>query len=247
MSITGLNTREESEDSNLRQAIYTDAHDIRMNFADLQSKIRKKIKNHRELVASVLDLKILTKDEIERVKQAPNTTEVFIIIQDCWTFLDYDHFTHIVKSVCGEDEEKLVEAYTEQLKKFCRNIVDDCPKHLLKGDDSSSAKRDKLFVELDLNASDVRVMDFQKFKRHLAKILRCQVNKLLLFSIEEGCVLVTYILLSSIVFATELSLTCDQLDALRAESVISLKYNSSIIFRDVQSEGMTILILQIIV
>ena len=88
-------------------------------------------------------------------------------------------------------------------------------------------------------------MDFQKIKRHLAKILHCQVNKLLLFSIEEGCVLVTYILLSSIVFTAELSLTCDQLDALRAESVISLKYNSSIIFRDVQSEGMTILILQI--
>ena len=126
MSITGLNTctrqgtRGESEDINLRQAIYTDAHDIRMSFAALQRKIRKRIKNHRELVASVLDLKILTKDEIERVKQAPNTTEVFIIIQDYWTFLNYDHFTHIVKSVCGEDEEKLVEAYTEQLKRFCR-------------------------------------------------------------------------------------------------------------------------------
>lgn len=229
--------RQKLEDKSLIQAIRNETKAIKLKFAGLQQEIRtsitNKLKDRRVLVAIVSEMEILSEDDMRRVTDAPDTLGVYLIIKNYWSLLDYTYFAFIVRTLCGERENKMLEEYTAALEKFCRNRIVDCPY-----DDSESKK--KIYVKLDtevLKKDSKR--DHTKFTCWLANILHCEASDLELLSIEEGSILITFLVVSFVgdrLFEKGCeSLSIEQQDALRTECVITLKYESITIFSNTQT------------
>lgn len=230
------------EDQNELQTIDKETEDIMYEFARLQRKIRIKIeskfKDKRKLIIVVKELKILSKDDVKHIDGAADILDVFLVIQKYWSILDYRCLVHIAESLCDDAEMKEVETYTANLENFCKNRIVNCPPECLKNDHQDDGRRNKIYVKLNLEILNVSVEDIKKFKRRLATILHCSVDDLILLSIEDGSILLTFMVGAAIgdtMFKKGSdSLSSEQQAALKRERVMSLQYNSVIIFYDLQ-------------
>ena len=214
----------------LYQVITTDMKVMKRKFSTLLEKVWKSIDDYRGTVACLLDMAILSEEDEKQVKEAPNVNEIRIILaQKYWSFLDHENLQHIVETKCGDTEQKLMKEYSEKVKQFCERSVTELPSGFL-GSDTDHTGKKKLLVRLDLK--DPSLKHIKDVKVVIANILGCQASNLVLHDIENGSILVTFLVVASIgaeLFETK-SLTSEQEDLLRKEHVISLKFESTIFF-----------------
>ena len=119
--------------------------------------------------------------------------------------------------------------YCEEIKRFCERRVTELPTGSLgNGTDHSGMKK----LTVTLNLKDPSLKHIKDLKVVIANILGCLASQLVLENIENGSVLVTFLMVASVGAKLLLTrpLTTEQKNALRKKHVISLKYESTIVF-----------------
>ena len=214
----------------LCQLITTDVRVMKYRFSILLEELWKSIDDHEETVAVLLEMAILSEEDETQLKKTTCINEVRILLaHKYWSFLDYENLKHIVKAKCGDVQQIMMNEYGEEVKRFCERRVTEFPPGSL-GTGTDHAGMKKLTVTLDLN--DPSLKHIKHLKVVIANILGCPASKLVLYDIENGSVLVTFLVVASVgvkLFETR-SLTSEQQVALREEHVISLQYESTFVF-----------------
>lgn len=232
-------TRQPSEDENSVQVINKETRNIKLEFADLKERICDKITNKKKLILVLKRMEILTPDDMQSVEEADDVSDVFLVIEKYWSLLDYRYFAYIAQKLCSDAGRKMVEEYTAKLERFCRNRIVNCPPDCLKNDHQSDGRGNKIYVKLNLKILNVPVANILAFKCCLADILHLRPSDLILLSIGDGSILVTYMVLACVgdhIFEKGPdSLSSEQQTALKREHVTSLQYNLIVIYSDPQT------------
>ena len=223
-----LGSLSEEAKIDLYHKITKDVDLMKRKFSSLQNKIWIKMKNQLDLIVELaLGMGILSEDDEKRIYESPS--EVRKILTKYWSFLDYGNLEHIVDEVCGEEEQKKMKEYTVEVKKFCERRISEFPSGSL-GSGIKHPGMEKLYVMLNLN--DPFLKRIKDLKVVFANILGCPASKLVLQNIENGSVLVTFLITATL--GAELfertSLTDKQKEELRKEQVISIKYESVYVY-----------------
>ena len=216
-----LNPVKSSYHEDLHQRIHADVNRLRLKFATLQSTIRQKIKDHKELAAHVIGMYILSPQDEEKVTQAVCTNDIFNVLCKYWSLIDFSNLENITQNedVCSNVKQEM-EAYKAEVKRFCERRVSEVPPDVLKNN-TDQETMEKLVITLDLN--DAPLKNIKHLKEKIANILSKRASDLLVYDIGKGCVLVTLLMMGKSAFVN-LPLTAKQIAAFKEEHVISLIY-----------------------
>ena len=211
------------------QVVTNDVRKMKHKFFTLQQKIWESFDDQKGITACLLDMAILSEEDEKQVKEATSINDIRIsLAQIYWSFLDYENLEPIVETKCGDTEQKMMKEYGEKVKRFCERRVTEFPAGSLNnGTDHAGPGMKKLIVALNLK--DPSLKRIKQIKVVVANILGCPASKLILYDIEDGSVLVTFLVVGAKLLETR-SLTPEQEDALRKEYVISLNYDSTFVF-----------------
>ena len=203
----------------LHQRIHADVNRLRLKFANLQSTVRHKVKDHKELAAHVIGMYILGPHDEEKVTQAVCTNEIFNVLSKYWSLIDFSNLESITQNeeVCGNVKQEM-EAYKAEVERFCERRVSEVPPDVLKNN-TDQENMEKLVITLDLN--DAPLKNIKYLKEKIANILCKRASDLLLYDVGKGSVLVTLLLLGKNAFV-KLPLTADQITTFKEEHVVVL-------------------------
>ena len=211
----------------LYHSMYTDTKKIKRSFSRLQAKMRQNVTNHKRLIAHIMGMNILSEEDEQEVKKANNTDDVFIVLAKYWSFLDFENLEDIIEHNCGKPEQTLMKEYSEEVKRFCERRVSEFPRDSLCSDTNHDGMKE-LYIVFDLTDPSLNRIKHLKFV--VANILGCPASKLVLVNIGGGSVVATFLITTSLIAKLICSLTKEQEDALKAAQVISLKFQSRLIF-----------------
>ena len=157
-----------------------------------------------------------------KLEEADTVYKIFDLLgEECASFLNYDIYRSIQDKFCSDvdcDDFKYPEylkAYIEQHK--LKEFFDVNPKleKLTK-----ASKKLKLKMDIELTSKVARVINL---KSSLAALLGLRPSALRLFSIEEGCVLVTFLIPATVagsVFPADKKVDAQQMEGFRSLSVL---------------------------
>ena len=202
---------------------------IKREFATLQTKIRLSLKEKgvtaQDIAAHVIAFGVAEENK-EMIKTEESLEQVFILLTDCWSFLDCDLLDSIVEVYgTNEDHCRMVE-YQEKLQNFCKRRISELPSEVLLPKPCSQSQLQTLRreqVTIKLNMSDPRLFVIKEIKKKICKILNADPATLEIKEVKEGCVEVTFFILESVSkLWFNKPLNKEQRDAFRAASVLSL-------------------------
>lgn len=212
---------------------------MRDKFSKLQTMIRKNIKenaDHRDLVAHISGMYILSEEHETQVANAPTIDEIFYVLPKYWSFLDFSNLENIAETFCSRECEakKELDQYKYDVQQFCnRNVSEFPPGSLNNGTDNEGM--DKLIVTLDLKDPSLRHV--RSLKEVIANILGQPSSKLVLYDVGIGSIVVTYLISSLLgeklfleTTGTAKILTPEQEDQLLKANVVSLKFKEITVF-----------------
>ena len=167
---------------------------------------------------------ILNDDHKAQVKQATSPEDIFIVLADYWSFLDYEYLESIVKDLCDccTKTKTKMEQYVDEIKKFCERRVSEVPPSPFRND---TEHQEKLYVKLN-ECDNTSLKRVKNLKETIASILQRRPSELQLYSIQEGCIFVTFLISRSIgeeIFEKK-GLTKLQQEKFREAKVLSLKF-----------------------
>ncbi len=169
----------------------------------------------------------LMSDRKLELKKKNSITEIFdFLTTECTSFLNYDIFQKILENYnnIGKDQERL--KYHDHLKAYIeKHKITEFVKinPLLKSKNGSK----KFTLKFDIK-NTCKLAKIFELKQFIAKILKLHPSALELVDIEDGCVVVTFLIPASVadaIFTPDTVFTSQQADELRESSVLWLKCN----------------------
>lgn len=220
----------ESETEDLRYRINTDVEKMKFNFATLQTNVRQKIGDHKDLATHVLGMDILSADDAELVGNATSTNEVFNIISKYWSFIDYDILKNIADTFLSHchDHEQEMSKYNELLRQFCERRISELPLNFLStGTDAEEAEK----AIVILNMKDPSLEKIRDVKAAIADILNKPPSKFTIYDIGPGSVILTLLVGAEMIEMFEKTvLSEEQVDKLQKINVASLNFRYGIYY-----------------
>ncbi len=130
-----------------------------------------------------------------QLKKAATLKEIFIALHDCGSFLNYDVFQCILNKYEITDESNSeVLKYSEHLKAYLdQHKLSEFIKLNPSLETVMDPSKKKLILKFDI-ALPMRVTKVLDLKKAVAKILGLRTPALRLVGIEEGCVVVTFLI-----------------------------------------------------
>lgn len=214
---------------NLEYRIIKDVTEIHEKFATLQTQIRESLSSKgvcaKKVAAHVIAYGIVPQTSDEKLKFLKHDTleEVFSILSDHWSFLDYDLLKSIVKNYGNEDEECIIEEYQKQLELFCKRRVSEVPKEFIQNK-SEHDLRDKVIIKL--NCDHPRLKDIKDLKSKVCNVMGIEPAKLQIINVHCGCVEVIFLTSRHISYVFERPLTKQQWEAFQSASIVCLSYGA---------------------
>ena len=153
------------------------------------------------------------------LKSADTVSKVFLVLADYFSFFNYHVIEHII-TVCGtrEDKENLLK-YKEKFDEYAKRRIFEC--HPCFGPESETDHTD-VFVKVDSQYENFTVIEVERFRCHLSKILRVSSQGVLrLCRVEKGCFQLMF-QVPSFVQQKIFPLSREQEKALAEEKVIRL-------------------------
>lgn len=215
---------------NLEYKITKDVAEIHEKFATLQTRIRESLSSKvcaKNIAAHVIAYGIVNQSSDEKLKFLKHDTleEVFSILSDHWSFLDYDLLKSIVKNYGSEDEESEIEKYQKQLKLFCERRVSEVPKEFIQLQKKSEHDlRDKVIIKLKLDHPKLK--DIKDLKSKLCNVMSIEPATLQIVNVHLGCVEVIFLVSKHISYVFERPLTEQQWKAFQSASIVCLSYGA---------------------
>lgn len=193
----------EAEREDFEHQILLDLKRIRFKFSKLQSALRKSLTQKKvktkQIVAHVIGYGVfkdqlqdkdesLLKSSEEKLKSATSIEDVFIELSNYWSCIEYDILTIIIDEYGDDDDQKMIEEYTNAVKAFFQNRkVSEVPKDSkFTSCHSSGETHERVIMKLNLDNPHLKAVTNMKSK--VCEILGVKPSVLLIEEIKEGCV-----------------------------------------------------------
>ena len=214
---------------NLEYRITKDIIEIHEKFATLQTQIRESLSSKgvcaNKVAAHAIAYGVVSQTSDEKLKFLKHDTleEVFSILSDHWSFLDYDLLKSIVKNYGNEDEESIIEEYQKQLELFCKRRVSEVPKGFIQNK-SEDDLRDK--VTIKLKCDHPRLKDIKELKSKVCNVMSIEPATLQIVDVHLGCVEVIFLVSKHVSYVFERPLTKQQWEIFQSASIVCLSYGA---------------------
>ena len=131
----------------------------------------------------------------QEIKGAGSISEIFIILSAYWNYLSYEILEYIIEHYGTSDDAKRLKDYSVKLHDFCKRRIFEFPMPVRGNgtENKSSPKQEELYVKLDVR-DDIPSEQFNQIKGRIAKILHVRPATLQIFSIDKGCVQLTFLI-----------------------------------------------------
>ena len=166
----------------------------------------------------------LLAQQIDEVSQAGSMERVFLILSDYWSWFNYYLLEEIINKYGDEDDRRRRDDFKEKFSTFAHNRIIEFSQHpMIFGAAVGDGKtRVPLLFKVDKNWDSVHINQLAEIHRNLADILEVNPHTLYLASIRQGCILMKFLVPSSVAQAV-FPLSASQKDALAASDVMLVK------------------------
>lgn len=204
-----------------------------MEFSDLLDSVIKHLEQSKLSPKDIVNaLGLLIPKECQT---ASNLDEFFEKMLPDMTFFDYGILSMIIKLIEGEVVEDF-KTYEALFESYCKNRVSG--PHPIKFTDESRQNtqiQQKMVVKLDIEWEEMSLNYVKSFQRKLASILGIREEMLIVHSVRQGCVLLTFLIHSSLLLTIiNEGVNKEQKDALHHNRVVSIEAASVKIFEDME-------------
>ena len=181
---------------------------ISTKYASLTSSIRASLKQQgitpAQLAEKLMDLEgflplrdregakhRLLEDRESELSEATSIEKIFRILKEYCSFYNHKIMEYIVEELGTKDDKARLEKYREDFTEYCRRSVFECPF-------SSGSEKSSHFVDLIMKVdSDTMIKPYtvkavELFHTQVAKVLQVTKYTLHLWSVEQGCLKVTF-------------------------------------------------------
>ena len=177
--------------------------------------------------------------------KAESITDIVTLLdENCASFLDYGIFDDIVKEYgIGENQtdknrEKL--RYPEHLKAYAeKHKLSELIK-IIPELGKPTSDSEEVTLKFEINLSKYRLANLLELKSIVSDILEIQESSLRLLSIKDGCVIITFQIISSVAhfaFRRGKSLTIQQIKGFRDLSAIWIKFRGNVVLLRQEDTG----------
>ena len=171
---------------------------IELEFGKLVDKVFTSFRDsgvdHNRLILTLIGKeKLFKEDELEGIK---NIYEVFKIIRPYCSYFNYDVLETLVQTHGSRQAKTHFKKYIQAFSAYCKAIP--CVEEIC-GNHDTKSKRTKLKFKLDFDRQQLKPDAVRSIKRKIAKHLGMRPSALYLCGIEEGCVLLEFLVPSFIV------------------------------------------------
>ena len=155
----------------------------------------------------------------KELKAANTIYEIFMVLNDYFSFFNYQLIEHIIKSL-GTDEDKAeLQRYKKDFNQYAKRRIFEC---LPEFGPVSDADHADIFVKVDSQYENYTVAEIEEFRHALSEILRVSSQGILrLCRVDKGCFQLMF-QVPSLVQHKIFPLSTEQERALAAVAVIRL-------------------------
>ena len=198
-----------SEQEELKEMLYDDVRKMKRLFGSLVSATCDSIEEQIPVVnfaRHILALgaydpapgerdRSLLDEHRQEIKGAKSISEIFIILNAYWNYLNYEVLEYIIEHYGTSEDTERLRKYKERLHDFCKRRIFELPMPVRGNgtENKLSPKQEKLHVKLDVQ-KDIPSEQFNQIKGKIAKILHVRPATLQICSIAEGCVQLTFLI-----------------------------------------------------
>ena len=123
---------------------------------------------------------------LQELKAADTIYEVFLVLNDYFSFFNYQLIEHIIKSLGTEEDKAGLQRYREDFDQYAKRRVFEC---LPEFGPISDADHADVFVKVDSQYDNYKVVEIEWFRNKLSEILHVSSQGILrLCRVDEGCV-----------------------------------------------------------
>ena len=231
LDLSGL-TDKQKED--LRESLQYESRQIMMQFQKLVSAIIESLIEQnvslQRLVSHVMTLGAfdpifkkpqmpLLHDRRKELKTADSVPNIFLVLQDYFSFFNYDIIEHIIEVLGTKEDNAKLQHYKEKFNQYAKRRIFECGPCF---GCESEAENSDIFVKLDSGYDNYTAGEIKGFCRRLSEILHVSSKGVLhLCRVDEGCIQLTF-QAPSFVQQEIFPLSIEQERTLKAEGVIKL-------------------------
>ena len=198
-----------TEKEELKVQLNDDVRKMKLLFGSLVTETRDSVEKRipvEKLAGSMLALgafepaigdrhQQLLDEHREEITSAKSVSKIFIILSPYWNYLDFEILVYIINhyGTHGDDsDEKRLQNYEKALKIFCKRRIFELslPES---GNGTDNKKQEKLYVKLNIR-EDAQAEQMFPIKRKVAEILQLNPATLQIYSVDEGCVQLIFLI-----------------------------------------------------
>ena len=200
-----LNELTDEQLEGLKERLRFDSKEIMMRFQELvsvtiESLISQNVSLDR-LVSHVMTLgafdPVHIKPQVpifqERRKEletADSIPRIFIVLEDYFSFFNYDIIEHIIKMLGTEKDKPELQSYKMKFNHYIKRRIYECGPHF---GPESETDHPNIFVKLDSGYDNYTVEEIKRFCRKLSETLHVSTQGVLrLCRVEKGCFQLTF-------------------------------------------------------
>ena len=127
---------------------------------------------------------------IKELKAADTMYKMFLVLNDYFSFFNYQLIEHIIKSLGTKEDKSRLQRYKEEFHQYAKRRIFECLPMFGPVSDTDQAD---IFVKVDSQYDNYTVAEIEEFRRKLSKLLRVSSQGILcLCRVEKGCVQLTF-------------------------------------------------------
>ena len=155
----------------------------------------------------------------KELKAANTIYEIFMVLNDYFSFFNYQLIEHIIKSLGTEEDKAELQRYKKDFNQYAKRRIFEC---LPEFGPVSDADHADIFVKVDSQYENYTVAEIEEFRHALSEILRVSSQGILrLCRVDKGCFQLMF-QVPSLVQNKIFPLSTEQEKALAAVAVIRL-------------------------
>jgi len=186
----------------LESQLECDTISINDDFAILVSDTRESMGRIelRKLTATLTHSKINLAEEVRmKVVKAESVSEMFSHLNRRWSWFNYHLLEDIINDLGDQNDCARLEKYKQKFAEYGKRRVVELPPDAYKGTSCDNNDDDvELAVKVDRVWTNYYVKDADTFRSSLAAVLGVRKHHLRLIAVHEGCVLLTFLIPSSV-------------------------------------------------
>ena len=170
---------------------------------------------------------LLLAQQINEISLAGSMERVFLILTHYWSWYNHSLLEEIINKYGDEEDRRRRDDFKEKFSTFAHNRIVEFSQHTMTfgaavGDGKT---RVPLLFKVDKNWDSVHINQLPEIHRNLASILGVNPHTLYLASIRQGCILMKFLVPSSVTQAV-FPLSASQQASLAASDVMLVKCGS---------------------